>query len=332
MQPLVSICTPIYNVSEFIERCSRSLFEQTYQNVEYIFVDDCSPDDSMLILRRVLEDYSHVAGKVKFIKHTYNRGLAAARNSAIAAAKGEFIVHVDSDDWIEPTMVEDMMNTHMRTGGDIVSCNAIAHHADRDELLIEPNYTSKDEMLNQILQPTLDHVLWRRLIRRSLYTDNNIKAVEGIDIGEDHYTFPRLVYYAQKFAKCDKLLYHYNCTNVNSYIQSSYCTFNIKRYLNNRDSVSILVDFFQERDSRFVDQLMMIKAYNIYYNFFAVLQLRQRDLYKQLCKDWNDIDDVYKGLPIFRIRLLTSSFYLNVLRVYMRILVKKVIRKKKFDL
>ena len=98
---MVSICIPIYGVEKYIERCAISLFEQTYQNIEYIFVDDCTPDKSVEILKSVIERYPNRKPYVRIIKHKKNRGLGSARNTAVDAAKGEFLMHVDSDDWID---------------------------------------------------------------------------------------------------------------------------------------------------------------------------------------------------------------------------------------
>ena len=87
---LVSILVPVYGVEKYIERCARSLFEQTYENLEYIFVDDCTPDKSIEILKRVIEDYPNRKNQVRIIHHEHNRGLAAARNTALDAATSEF--------------------------------------------------------------------------------------------------------------------------------------------------------------------------------------------------------------------------------------------------
>ena len=97
----VSVLVPVYRVDRFIERCARSLFEQTYDNLEYIFVDDCSTDNSIAILRRVMEDYPERKGQVRIIRPERNRGLAAARNTALDAANGLFVTHVDSDDYLD---------------------------------------------------------------------------------------------------------------------------------------------------------------------------------------------------------------------------------------
>ena len=330
--PYISILIPVYNVELYIGRCIQSVMEQTYTGkMECVIVDDCGTDNSIAIVEQLVADYN---GPITFhiIHHEHNRGLAAARNSAVDAAKGEFITHVDSDDWMEPNMVEDLVRKQVETNADIVSCNAIAHYPNSDVPLEEPDYASKDEMMRRVIRMSLDHVIWRRLIRVSLYQENHISAVEGVNIGEDHYTLPRLLFYANSFAKCDKALYHYNCTNANSYVQSSQNSFNYKRYQNDRDSIGILINFFKEYDGRYLEQLYRTKAQFIYSKFFSVLKQRKKDIYHQLCVDWSTVEDKYKDIPKRRIRLLTCSYWFNVIRVYARILLKKTTGIIKYEL
>ena len=279
----VSILIPVYNVAPYIERCARSLFEQTYSDLEIIFVDDCSPDDSVAILERIVSEYP--GRRVRIIRHERNRGLAAARNTAVANAEGKFITHVDSDDWLEPNAVELLMKRQRETGADIVSCNAFAHFADKTELLLEPVYPDKESMIRSVIQMNLDHVIWRRLILRTLYTDNGISAFEGTDIGEDHYTLPRLVFYAGSFAVVDAPLYHYNCFNAGSYMRSTSSSFSIRRYFSDCGSCLILYDFFERMDKRYCDQLKKIlEKYRLYCRLSAA---RSSDLeaYKIISKD-----------------------------------------------
>ena len=87
-RPKLSVVVPVYNVSKFIERCARSLFEQTLDDIEFIFVDDCSPDDSIDILRRVMLDYPERKDNIHIIRHSINKGLPAARNSGLSTARG----------------------------------------------------------------------------------------------------------------------------------------------------------------------------------------------------------------------------------------------------
>lgn len=88
----VSVIIPVYKVEKYIERCARSLFEQTLESIEFIFVDDCSPDQSIKILQSVLQEYPHRTPHTKIIRHERNRGLAAARNTGRACADRKSVV------------------------------------------------------------------------------------------------------------------------------------------------------------------------------------------------------------------------------------------------
>ena len=118
--PKVSMLIPIYGVEKFIERCAVSLFEQTYQNIEYIFVNDCTKDNSVVILKNVVERYPQRKLQVRIIEHEKNKGLAGARNTAVAAATGEFVMHVDSDDYVDKDIVKKTILSQKKVDADIV--------------------------------------------------------------------------------------------------------------------------------------------------------------------------------------------------------------------
>lgn len=115
--PKISIIIPVYGVEKCIERCARSLFEQTLkEGIEYIFIDDCTPDKSIEIVKRVLEEYPERKEQVKIVRHEHNRGVAAARNTALDAATGEFVFFVDADDWIENATIETLVSKQLEVG------------------------------------------------------------------------------------------------------------------------------------------------------------------------------------------------------------------------
>ena len=118
--PLVSILIPVYQVEDYIERCARSAFEQTYQNLEFVFVDDGSTDSSIYVLKSVINDYPDLKDHIRIIRHPENRGLAAARNTAIKSCHGDFVMHVDSDDWLEPDAAELLVRRQQETEADII--------------------------------------------------------------------------------------------------------------------------------------------------------------------------------------------------------------------
>ena len=103
----ISVIIPIYKVESFIARCAESLFNQTFdEGIEYIFVDDASPDDSVKILQDIIAEYPNRFQQVKILHHKFNQGLPAARNTGLAEAIGEYVFHFDSDDYADPDMLE----------------------------------------------------------------------------------------------------------------------------------------------------------------------------------------------------------------------------------
>ena len=105
----VSVILPVYGVVKYIEKCTQSLLEQTLDDIEFIFVDDHGPDDSIEIAKRVISGHKRESQFI-FLKPEHNMGAGMARNFAIPHATGEYLAFVDSDDWIEPTMFEELYN------------------------------------------------------------------------------------------------------------------------------------------------------------------------------------------------------------------------------
>ena len=119
----VSVIIPIFKVRDFIERCAVSLFEQTLKEVEYIFVDDASPDDSIKVLKSCIERYPERQARTTILTHEHNQGLPAARNTGLAAASGEYVFHCDSDDYVERNMLEEMYEAAKAKDADMAYCD-----------------------------------------------------------------------------------------------------------------------------------------------------------------------------------------------------------------
>lgn len=210
--PKVSVCVPIYNVEKYIEKCARSLFEQTLDDIEYIFINDCTPDRSVEILRAVLKEYPHREAQTRIIDHTTNQGLAAARNTGLKAATGEYIIHCDSDDWVDTDMYKAMYDKAQAENADIVCCN---YTEERQHKQTEYKYTSSADIHSPhfSIHP-LYCAFWNKLIRRDLYTKNQIQSFEHINLWEDVGTIIRLLYLCHHVVIVPKALYHYNRTDI----------------------------------------------------------------------------------------------------------------------
>ena len=220
MSVLVSICIPIFNVESFIGRCARSLFEQSYGNLEFIFINDCTPDNSIAILKRVIDDYPERKPHVRIINHNENKGLAAARNTGVSECSGDFVLHVDSDDYIDRETVSLLVGEQEKGDYDIVSSDLLDHYEFYTETDNQPKYKSSKDMTVKLLDKSARGCVVARLIRRSLYIDNEVRAIEGLNLGEDSLVIPQLAYFAKKVSNVSSPLYHYVRINENSFTSS----------------------------------------------------------------------------------------------------------------
>lgn len=237
----VSIIIPIYKVESFIGRCARSLMEQTLTNVEYIFVDDASPDGSIGVLRQVLADYPERSSHVRILTHSENKGLPAARNTGLAVAQGEYIFHCDSDDFVEPDMLEQLYHKATETDADIVWCDWWLSFAKNERYMKQPAYPTAIEALKGMLSGVMKFNVWNKLIRRSLYEKNGITFPAGYGMGEDM-TIIRLFARASKVAYLPKAFYHYVQLNMGAFSK----TYSNRHLEELKHNVSLLLSDLQE--------------------------------------------------------------------------------------
>lgn len=214
----VSAIIPFYNVSPFIERCATALLEQTLEEVELIFVDDASPDDSRSILGGVIAKHSD--RNVRIVTHEVNKGLPAARNTGLAYATGEYVYHCDSDDWLEKDMLEEMYRAARENDADIVYSDYYLSFAESERLMENPSFTSADDLLKKgFLSGSTKYNVWNKIARRSLYTDNGILFPSGHSMGEDM-TMIMLASNAKRVAHVAKGFYHYVKVNQGAMTQT----------------------------------------------------------------------------------------------------------------
>ena len=211
----VSILVPVFQVEQWIERCARSLFEQTYSDLEYVFVDDCTTDRSIELLLLVADEYPIRKDQIVLIHNKENKGTTHCRDIGIENAHGEFISIVDADDWLEQDAIEQLVKEQERTGADLVWGKAMMHTSTGDVVLNEPSYANKHELLLCYSRLTANLVMtnWKRIIRRSLFFEHDIKAKRGTNFGGDKLLMTQVAYYAKSFSVIDKLVYHYNRVN-----------------------------------------------------------------------------------------------------------------------
>lgn len=240
INPDVSILVPVYNVSRFIEKCAVSLFEQSLNNIEYIFLDDCSPDNSIEILETIIARYPKRANQTRIIRSDRNRGLAVARNTLIENATGSYILHVDSDDYIEQDCAETLFKKAEEEKADIVVSDIFREKKSGTTIQRISFSADKTEYINLILSSLSPSYNCGKLINARLYREHNIRCKAGINVLEDYHTMPRLAYYANKIVKVNKPLYHYIQYNENAY--SKNCN---EQFINNVcEAIEVIETFF----------------------------------------------------------------------------------------
>lgn len=213
----VSVLVPVYGVESYIAKCATTLMEQTYKDVEYIFVDDCTPDASVERLREVVAHYPERQPQVRIISHERNMGSGAVRQTALDAATGEAVIFVDSDDYVDPHMIECLVEQMQRSGASLVDGGYATVTRGEVARVHLPLRVSDKGYLKIILCQNVDsNRIWGRLIKKSLFTDNDIRFVEGIDYGEDFSVLPRLLISARR-STVDSCVYFYRNDNPQSY-------------------------------------------------------------------------------------------------------------------
>lgn len=232
----VSVIVPIYKVEPFIVRCVTSLMNQSLKEVEYIFIDDATPDNSISLLNQVIEQYPNRRRDVQLIVHEKNEGLPAARNTGLAKAKGEYIFHCDSDDFVELDMLEHLYNKAMECNADIVWCDWWLSFAKNERYMKQPEYFTSMDALKGMLSGVMKFNVWNKLIRRSLYVENKIEFPVGYGMGEDM-TIMRLFARASNVAYLSKAFYHYVQLNTGAFSK----TYSERHLLELQYNVSLLI-------------------------------------------------------------------------------------------
>lgn len=215
----VSILVPVYNVEQYIERCVVSLFEQTYENIEYIFVNDYTPDGSISIIKNILPKYPKRIHQVKIINHVTNKGIAAARNTAVYNSSGDYLMYVDSDDYVDVHAVERLVNKIEIENADIVICDYFVINSDI-RLIKNSIPKGKEDYIRLLMTKQVAPSLWGKLYNATFYKNTHIQFCEAQNYGEDYAVIPRLVYYAKKVVRLRCPLYYYVQYNLGSYTKN----------------------------------------------------------------------------------------------------------------
>ncbi|MBO5133919.1 MAG: glycosyltransferase [Bacteroidaceae bacterium] len=200
--PLVSILVPVYNVEAYLPQCFDSLLGQTYSHLQIVLIDDGSSDGSW----RVMQEYAARDERIE-IYHQENQGVGATRNHLLEKIKGDYVLFVDSDDWVELDMVEFLLGKASKDNADVVTCGNVINEAP-----VAAQYSQKVLSRNEAIERFLYHIEFRgslcnKLVRTSLL--HNCRFHCGISLGEDALFCWHFLQHANKVLFTDRQLYHY---------------------------------------------------------------------------------------------------------------------------
>ncbi|MDO9664117.1 glycosyltransferase family 2 protein [Glaesserella parasuis] len=288
----ISIVVPIYNSQKYIEKCLESLFQQDFLSIEYIFVNDCSTDKSLDIIESTLKKYPNRSKDSIIITNECNLGSGASRKKGIMNASGEYILQIDSDDWIELNTCSSLYDVAKLSNADIVSSDYYENFYDK-EVYIQQDYTNDPEDFKKILTGKVHSSFCNKLIKRTLYSENNIYPPENYSLYEDKITILQLFYRSSKKEYIPKAFLHYRKHHGS---MTSY-SFN-EKYVN--DTIlflSELSDFFKKENLKDT-YLEELNASILYHKKIFMMKEKYYNLFENLYPEVNKLKYVF-GIDTF---------------------------------
>lgn len=242
MTPKVSILIPIYKAEKYIKQCLQSVLGQTYNNLEIVIVDDASPDNSIDIAEKMLQQTINTFD-IKMLHNEKNQGIAKVRNMLLDHATGDYILFVDSDDYIETDAIESLVDIASKENCDIVRCGYFEVKENQAKTVTQKPWNDKTDLLKQHIK-AWDSIeaMWQLFIRRSMIEEHHIRFAEGVNASEDHLMMIKLYFYANRIANLTKPVYNYRIDNEQSVTHVNPKAFHDSMYKGMDNAISFLKD------------------------------------------------------------------------------------------
>ena len=223
--PLISIIIPIYKSENYIQRCVKSLMEQTMINLEYIFINDNTPDNTMEILHKTILKYPDRIKQITIIENKFNLGPSESRKRGIEIAKGKYIACCDADDWIEKDMYETLYNCTIDGEIDIVVSNYIIENNKQIIHKFTPCSTPQEALKFINNNNRFSFSMCNQIIRTTIVREE-IKHIFPTRFREDTFLLMRLYYKSVSIKYISNAFYHYYKENENSLCKNRIFNYN----------------------------------------------------------------------------------------------------------
>ena len=215
--PKISIIVPVYKAEAYLHRCVDSLLAQTFTDFEVLLIDDGSPDNS----GEMCDEYAAKDNRVR-VFHKENGGVSSARQYGLDNAQGEYLIHADPDDWVEPTMLEELYEKAIQDNADMVICDYYENrHHGQCYKSQRPNRMDAPTVLWQILFQQLHGSCCNKLVRRVCYSQYGLEFPREVSLWEDLYVNCRLLMQDIHISYLDRAFYHYDLhSNAGSIVRT----------------------------------------------------------------------------------------------------------------
>ena len=317
MHRKVSIIIPVYKVEKYLKRCIESVINQSYKNIEIILVNDGSPDKC----GEICDSYARIDSKIKVI-HKKNGGLSSARNAGLDIASGEYIMFVDSDDWIEEDSLE-KLDKYMDMSYDIINFK-FSFIKEGSKNIIELQSDSKESYecdlisyIDKLFMGELSFFIWNKLYKKDLF--NEVRFPEGRNY-EDLATIYKLYFNAKNNIVTDYTLYNYWLGNSNS-ITSNSTIKNMTDYLlSTKEIYEVNKNYLQinNRDFSNVATWYKMMIIQLLINY-TKSTYKDDDLKKEILFELKNskarISEVYKQGKIIKYALYKSRLLIPIIKL-----------------
>lgn len=293
----ISIVVPIYNTAEFLERCLDSILVQTYKNFEVLMINDGSTDSS----REICEKYCKFDSRFRLINQE-NSGLSESRNRGIREATGDFIVFIDSDDYIIGNHLESNLKFINKFGVDMVISS---YYIVKDSEKMNPNFRepnigtiSSEKAIEELLDGSFGNYSWKIFASKNIYTEHNITYPRGRQF-EDIATTYKLLANSRKIYMSSKKIYYY------------FQRENSITHVHNETDLSDIIATFSEMRS-FIKKIYPVlepKVLKYEFNMIFMLIIRLKNWENQVTPSFSKTEKAYMDRAMYRLRQILKSRY-----------------------
>ncbi len=233
---IISVIVPVYNVERYLYRCLESILSQEYQDFELLLINDGSTD----ISGRICDEYAVQDHRIK-VFHQTHKGVSATRNFGLQQAKGEYVLFVDSDDWLEPNALKILGEYAIKGDYDIVGFDSFV--AASEDTVVGLRYENIEDYRYDNIS-CVGATVWSKLTKKELYTKNNILFPNSISHQEDYVVSVMLVCYATNILFLPIPLYHYNTNNYDSICHTE----DVNASYGKINAANMVIKFLQDRN------------------------------------------------------------------------------------